>query len=50
MKNLDFYLFEIICELKYICSCVNIVVNEFLSFLSLVIKDNDLILLIIICS
>lgn len=48
MKNLDFYLFEIICELKY--SCVNIVVNEFLSFLSLVIKDNDLILLIIICS
>lgn len=48
MKNLDFHLFEITCELKY--SCANIVVNESLSSLSLAIKDNDPILLIIICS
>lgn len=50
MKNLDFHLFEITCELKYTCSCANIVVNESLSSLSLAIKDNDPILLIIICS
>lgn len=48
MKNLDFHLFEITCELKY--SCANIVVNESLSSLSLAIKDNDPNLLIIICS
>lgn len=47
-KNLDFHLFEITCELKY--SCANIVVNESLSYLSLAIKDNDPIPLIIICS
>lgn len=41
MKNLDFHLFEITCELKY---------SESLSSLSLAIKDNDPILLIIICS
>lgn len=48
MKNFDFHLFEIICELKY--SCANIVVNKSLSSLSLAIKDNDPILLIINCS
>lgn len=48
MKNLDFHLFEITCELKY--SCANIVVNQSLSSLRLAIKDNDPILLIIICS